>query len=282
MLRSLAKLIQGVAALAVLSGSACARRDGPTPPPARRVIAVSDLIGRSPSEVAAALTGKRVQNHALFVSAASLEDGREVLFLDGEDLKRTSAACDNLDVDAGAGGDRVPLFRFVARRLASVDLALIPMTYDAPSPDAPTAKTLRSQCAMDRPMTLSDVGMVIAATPIFAASTPEAVKLKAQYFRGDTALSELSLGAPVPGGAPAFAGAHPSVVKAVSRADGALDLQIDMGLRHWAPETHGAFVIHVLVRDGRIVSFAKGYLAGGLACRLDGTKLHCQPPDFYQ
>jgi hypothetical protein len=124
--------------------------------------------------------------------------------------------------------------------------------------------------------------MVVAATPLFAASTPEAIKLKAQYFRGNAALSELSLGSPVPGGAAAFASARPSVAKAVNRADGAIELQIDMGLRDWAPDTDGPFAIHVLVRDGRVVSFAKGYLAGDLACRLDWIKLHCQPPNFYQ
>lgn len=280
--RSLTKLIQGVAVLAVLSGSACARRDDLKPPPARRVIAVSNLIGRSPTEVAAALARKPVQNHGLFVSAAALEDGREVIFLDGEDLKRMGAVCNILDLDAGAGSDRVPLFRFVGRRLVAVDLALIPVTYDAPSPDAPTAKTLISRCTKYRPTSLSDVGMVIAATPIFAAVTPEAVKLRTQYLRGDAALSELSLGAPVPGGAAAFARARPSVAKAVIRTDGAIDLQIDIGLRHWAPETYGPFVIHVLVRNGRVVSLAKGYLAGDLACRLDGIKLHCQPPNFYQ
>lgn len=281
MRQPLAKLARCAVVLSVLVSSACARQDAPATRPVRREVAVSDLIGHSPSEVAAVLIGKPVRDHGLFVSAVSREGGREVTVLDDGDLMRTGAACESIELDAGAGSDRVPIFRFVARRLVSVDLELIPPTYDAPTPNAPKAKILRSQCVRNPPTTLSDVGMGVAAAPLFVLSVPEAVKRRVQYFKGKAALSELLLGAPVPGGVAGFAGAHRAAVKTVNRADGTVDLQIDMGVRHLAPGDDGPYDLHVIVHDGRITRFAKGDLASGLPCRLDAIWLDCGPPDFW-
>jgi hypothetical protein len=279
----LAKLVECVAVLAAPAGSASAAPASRATTPVWHEVAVSDLMGRSPLEVVSALGGKPPQPEALFVSAASVDGGKYVTILSEADVNAMGALCPRLLLYGVSNGrmQPSPRLRFQEGRLLAVDVSPLPKTYDQSPPEAAKAEGLRWICrAYSKPgMTANDAVMGLIGAPFIAASAAKSAWRKEQFQLGDAALSELTLGAPVPGGVAAFVAAHASSVKIVAGSDGTVDLQIDMGLRRWVrvADADSAYALHVAVRDGRAVRLAKGYLATSLPCQLAAFRLRCGP-----
>jgi hypothetical protein len=103
------------------------------------------------------------------------------------------------------------------------------------------------------------------------------VALNARARAGRAALAELKLGEPVPGGVEAFRARHAEVVRLASRAQGSVDLDIDMGERREikVDDPDQAYGLHARIRDGRVVGFAKGPMLSYLPCSFTDRTLRC-------
>jgi hypothetical protein len=101
--------------------------------------------------------------------------------------------------------------------------------------------------------------------------------LNARGRAGRSALAELKLGEPVPGGVESFTARHADVVRLAARAQGSVDLDIDMGERRpiKVDDPNLAYTLHARIRDGRVVAFSKGSMISYLPCSFTERTIRC-------